>query len=352
MAMNSLYKITLIFTVVLCGCSRKQNDRSLERIFEQNELTVLIRANSSDYFIHRGFPMGFQLELTQLFADFLDVNLRLVATTESEVLFQFILDEKIDIIASNITITETDKNSFCFTPFETERNVAWGILCDADSLRNVVIPWIYEISQTRKFRNLCLKYHIQPRASFFQCDTTSQIPGRLSPFDNAIKKYAQRLNWDWRLLASLIYQESNFFPDVVSWAGAIGLMQLMPDVAEKYGITEKSRPEEHILAGVKHLEQINKILPNEIPEEERIPFMLATYNVGLGHILDARRLAVLNDKDPNVWFDNVELELLKKQDRTIVRDSIIRHGYARGQETVDLVRDVMERWQHYQNLLP
>jgi membrane-bound lytic murein transglycosylase F len=340
-----------MFCFLTLGCSRQQPDRSLDQILEQNELTVLLRSNSSDYFIHRGFPKGFQLELTQLFADYLGVNLRVVSTENSEETFQFFVDEKINIIASPIIITETGNHYFCFSPFETERAVVWGILCDSDSLKNVMIPWIYEISQTRAFRNLCLKYHIQPRRSFLQSDTTSQVPDRLSPFDDAIKKYARHLNWDWRLLASLIYQESNFYPDVVSWKGAIGLMQLMPDVAEKYDITEDSSPEEHILAGVKHLAKINKILPVEIPNEERIPFMLATYNVGLGHILDARRLAVLNDKNPNVWFNHVELELLKKQDRTIVRDSIVRHGYARGQETVDLVREVLERWQHYQNLI-
>jgi membrane-bound lytic murein transglycosylase F len=342
----------LFFVFVAFGCSREEQDRSLETILDRNELTVLIRGNSSNYFIYRGFPMGFQLEMTQLFANYLGVNLRVVSTENSEENFQFILNENIDIVASNISITEIGNNTFCFASFEIEHIAVWGVLCDSDSLKNVMIPWIDSISKTQTFTKLCLKYHIQPRRGFMHGDSVSRVPDRLSPFDDAIKKYAKRLDWDWRLLASLIYQESNFLPDVVSWAGAIGLMQLMPDVAEKYEITPESSPEEQILAGVKHLQQINQTLPSQIPENERIPFMLATYNVGLGHILDARRLAVLNDKDPNVWFDNVDLELLRKQDRAIVRDSIIRHGYARGEETVKLVRDVLERWKHYQNLIP
>ncbi|MCL2026967.1 MAG: transglycosylase SLT domain-containing protein [Bacteroidales bacterium] len=359
--MRLLYYILIVLVFGTTACAKKQSDHSLERILEQNELSVLLRANSSDYFIYRGFPMGFQLELTQLFADYLGVNLRVVSTENSEESFQFILDEKIDIVASNITISmpETSKKSrkqqsvqaFCFTPFETERSVSWGVLCLSDSLKNVMIPWIDEISQTRKFTYLSLKYHIQPKRRFLQCDSTSQPPDRLSPFDDAIKKHTKRLDWDWRLLASLIYQESNFLPDAKSWAGAIGLMQLMPETAEKYGITEESSPEEHILAGVKYLQHLDKILPPEIPQNERVPFMLAAYNVGIAHILDARRLAVANDKDPNIWFDHVEVELLKKSDRSIVRDSVVRYGYARGQETVDLVRDVLERWQHYQNLI-
>ena len=350
--MKPLHKISLAFCfIVLCACSRDQPDRSLESILERNGLTVLIRANSSDYFIHRGFPKGFQLELTQLFADYLGVNLRIVSTDESEVPLQVIRNENIDIIASNITIIETGKESICFTPFETKCRVAWGIPCGSDSLAQVMIPWIYSISQTREFKSLCLKYHIQPLRSYPQCDSTSLEITRLSPYDDAIKTYAERLDWDWRLLASLIYQESNFFPDAVSWKGAIGLMQLMPDVAEKYDITLESSPEEQILAGVKFLQEIGRILPSDIPDSARIPFMLAAYNVGLGHVLDARRLAVANDKNPNIWFDHVDVELLKKYDRSIVRDSIIRHGFARGHETYNFVREIFERWQHYQNLI-
>ncbi|MCL2682838.1 MAG: transglycosylase SLT domain-containing protein [Bacteroidales bacterium] len=314
---------------------------SLQNIRERNELTVLIRANSSDYFIHRGVPKGFQLELTQLFADYLGVNLRIISTEESEMPFHLLEKETIDIIASNITILGTDRKFVYFKPFKVERSVSWGILCNADSLANVMMLWMDSISQTRTFTNLCLKYHKERQST---C--------RLSPYDDAIKKHAERLNWDWRLLASLIYQESNFYPHVESWAGAIGLMQLMPDVAEKYGITLESSADAQILAGVKHLQEIDKLLPDEIPKSERIAFMLASYNVGVGHILDARRLAVKYGKNPNVWFEHVEVELLKKSDRTIVRDSIIRHGYARGEETYNFVRDIFERWGHYQNLIP
>ncbi|MDR1951817.1 MAG: transglycosylase SLT domain-containing protein [Bacteroidales bacterium] len=348
--MNQILKIFPILAIALCACAEK-HDHSLKNIIERNELTVLIRANSSDYFIFRGFPKGFQLELTQHFADYLGVNLRIVSTTESEEPLRFILDEHIDIIASNITIVETGKDLFCFTPFEAERTVAWGMRCCADSLATVVNFWVDSIAKTKTFANLCLKYHIQPRRGYLQSDSTSLEFGHLSPYDDAIKKYAERLNWDWRLLAALIYQESNFYPEVISWKGAIGLMQLMPDVAEKYDITLESPPEAHILAGVRHLQEIDKLLPDEIPEEERTAFILAAYNVGPGHIFDARRLALKYEKDPNVWFDNVDVELLKKSDRTILRDTIIRHGYARGEETYNFVREIFERWGHYRNLV-
>jgi membrane-bound lytic murein transglycosylase F len=218
-------------------------------------------------------------------------------------------------------------------------------------LVSVINVWIDSLIQTKTFTQLYQKYYVKPRHGYLHSDHSTLKKGRISPYDEIIKKHAERLNWDWRLLAALIYQESHFLTNQVSWAGAIGLMQLMPDVAEKYGITLESPANEQILAGVKYLQLIDKLLPAEIPKSERTAFVLASYNVGVGHVLDARRLAVKNGKNPNIWLESVEVELLKKSDRSILRDTIIRNGYARGEETYDFVRDILMRWHHYQNIV-
>lgn len=128
-------------------------------------------------------------------------------------------------------------------------------------------------------------------------------------------------------------------------------MQLMPDVAKKYGITAESSAQEHIFAGVKHLLEIEQILSPYIAKPNRTPFVLASYNAGVGHILDARRLANLHGKKPSVWFGQVEEELLKKEDPKIIRDSIVRHGYMHANETQNFVQDIFLRWHHYRNLV-
>ena len=129
----------------------------------------------------------------------------------------------------------------------------------------------------------------------------------MSPYDDEIKAAAEIIGWDWRLLASLVYQESEFKPNVRSWVGAYGLMQLMPNVLEKYGLDSNASPSEQLNAGVKHLIFIKKQIPTEITDTvEQVKFLLASYNCGLGHVLDARRLAVKHEKDPNNWTTNVD----------------------------------------------
>ncbi|MDR2906718.1 MAG: transglycosylase SLT domain-containing protein [Bacteroidales bacterium] len=334
---------------MVCSCDEK--DHSLENIRQRKQLNALVRYNSVDYFIYRGYPMGFQFELLNRFATQMGVELNLIPIDTNEASLDLIHEEHIDLIASNISVLESDKERICFSnSFVSEMNLSWGMSCGSDSLCTALNTFIDSLAKTST--QLYHKYYKQPRKGYPKSDQYSDVKGRLSPYDDLIKKHAQRLGWDWRLLASLIYQESNFKPDETSWMGAIGLMQLMPAVAEKYNITLESSADEQILAGVKHLQAIEKQLPNDIPPTERIAFTLAAYNVGVGHILDARRLAIKFGKNPNVWFDNAEFGLMKKSDRKILRDTLVRHGYARGEETSRFVRDIITRWEHYENLIP
>lgn len=172
----------------------------------------------------------------------------------------------------------------------------------------------------------------------------------ISPFDRLIKKYSRQIGWDWRLLASLIYQESQFRSYLVSSKGAIGLMQLMPSTAKQYGVTVHSGTEEQIAAGVKYIKSLYRALPDEIPEQERMYFVLGAYNIGLGHILDARRLARKYGADPNVWYGHVEAYLRLKSNPEYYRDSVSRNGYANGKQATDFVRRIDTRYGHYRNL--
>src|SRR5690606_16719021 len=116
--------------------------------------------------------------------------------------------------------------------------------------------------------------------------------GIISDYDQILQKEAEKIEWDWRLLASLIYQESGFDHSVESWMGARGLMQLMPSTAAEFGLDSISSPEMNIRAGVKYLSWLDKQFEKKVPiKEERKKFVLAAYNVGLGHVYDAIRLA-------------------------------------------------------------
>ena len=126
--------------------------------------------------------------------------------------------------------------------------------------------------------------------------------GKVSQWDDLIKDTAKAINWDWRLLASLIYQESRFIPDVISRVGAYGLMQIMPETGKHFGIDITSSPQNNIKAGAKFINWLHSIFdPRSLMTNERTKFILASYNAGPGHVLDAMKLAEKNGMDPQKW---------------------------------------------------
>ena len=160
------------------------------------------------------------------------------------------------------------------------------------------------------------------------------------------------MNLDWRLLASIIYQESQFKPNKTSWAGASGLMQLMPATAKRFGVEDLSNAHENLEAGVKYLKWLEEYWSDDIPNSaERYKFVLASYNIGPGHIVDARNLTKKYGIDPNIWFDNVETYLLKKSETKYYNDDVVKLGYAKGKETVKYVREILDRYEQYKKFI-
>jgi membrane-bound lytic murein transglycosylase F len=183
--------------------------------------------------------------------------------------------------------------------------------------------------------------------------TNSLIHRKLSPWDVEIKSFSDTLKWDWRLLASLIYQESHFDPTIKSWAGAYGLMQIMPTTGKNFGVDIMASPENNIKAGVLYIKYLQEFFNTRIPDEnERLKFILAAYNAGAGNIVDAMKLAEKHGKNPVVWDDNVAYYLLKKMEPFYYNDPVVQNGYCRGDESVNFVASVLERYSEYRNIIP
>lgn len=160
-------------------------------------------------------------------------------------------------------------------------------------------------------------------------EVTYEYPSidHICEFDALIKAEAGKIDWDWRLLASIIYQESRFNPDLINEKGAFGLMQLMPVVMEKYGIDYDSSVEAQLEAAGKLLLFFNRDLPESINDDiERRKFILASYNAGLGNVLKARTRAEQHGKNPDVWSYNVE-EYAPRQTFYFVREITKRYSY-------------------------
>ena len=173
--------------------------------------------------------------------------------------------------------------------------------------------------------------------------------GKISHFDHLFKKYAAEIDWDWRVLASLAYTESNFDTTAVSWAGAKGLMQLMPKTAHAMGVPvgKEHYAEESIRAASKYLALTARSFSKVTDPEERVKFILGSYNAGIGHIFDAMALAEKYGKNKYVWDNNVAEYVLLKSNEEYYNDPVCKNGYFRGRETYNFVREILSRAEVY-----
>lgn len=241
------------------------------------------------------------------------------------------------------------------TPVSFSQHLAWGIRkMKSEKLESALNSWIASYKTTNEYALLYAKYFRNDRSQLiFHSDYYSIGMGKLSPWDHLIKSFSDSLRWDWRLLASLIYQESRFDPAVISWAGAIGLMQIMPETGRNFGIDINASPENNIKAGVLYINYLQGFFGDRIPDStERVKFVLAAYNAGAGNIVDAMNLAAKNGKDPFLWDGNVAFYLLKKAEPEYYNDPVVKNGYYRGDESVNFVTAVLKRYSEYKNIIP
>ena len=231
---------------------------------------------------------------------------------------------------------------------EGPKSLAFAFRPDSKALKAYVDTFVkkeyrglkYNIYKKRYFENI-RKIRRYKKA---RVDRT----GRISPYDDLIKKYGQRFGLDWRLLAAQAYVESGFNPQAKSWVGAKGLFQVMPATGRSLGFTKLTDPEQGTHAGVKYLSRLISRFDPELLLSERIWFALAAYNAGLGHVYDARRLARQKKWDANKWFGNVEKAMLLLSERKYAKKA--RHGYCRGGEPVAYVRHIRELYEVYSNV--
>jgi membrane-bound lytic murein transglycosylase F len=463
-------------TLFLGSCNRGREPRfhdvdqmkpervyNMDIIRQRGVLKVVTEYNSISYFIYRGQPMGFQYEMLQELANYMNLALEVRVSNDLDRNFSDLREGNVDMIAMNLTITSKRKSEVAFTepllqtrqvlvqrkPLQWERmnrkqhessmlrnqldlegkvvyvqagsvyearlrslsneigggidirmvnleaeqliqrvalgeidytvcdenvglvnttyfpqldvgtaisfpqHVAWAIHPSSDSLKKVIDQWVTDYRKTSHYAILYNKYFKNRHAyRNIHSEDYTLGSGKISQYDELIRKESERIGWDWRLLASVIFQESRFNPDAVSWAGAFGLMQMMPMTAKSYGITMDSSPAEQIRAGASFIKWLDDRFVDVITDrDERIKFILASYNIGLGHIQDARRLAELYEDDPNIWHGSVDEWLLKKADPEYYTDQVVRYGFARGIETYNFVKDILERYEHYKNIV-
>lgn len=328
--------------------SKKQKEEKLVRdLKELNGKTIFVQEHSAFVPLLKQIEEEQEIVINTFDAVSLGIEELVLMVSEGKVDFT-VCDE--DVAKINATFLQ---NIDVETGLGEEKDFAWAVAKGNDSLRISINNWLMEFKKTKRFAGIYYRYFQNPKyKNMLSSDYYSLTGGKISQYDDIIKELSKETYWDWRLISSLIYHESNFDNSVRSWAGAAGLMQLMPQTAATYGIDIESGPTANIAAGIKVINSLDKLFSGEITDSlERIKFVLASYNIGPGHVIDARNLAKKYGKNPNIWDNNVDTFLLLKSKPEYYRDSVVKNGYCRGNETVSFVKRVLEVFGHYRNLI-
>ena len=250
----------------------------------------------------------------------------------------------------DVALTWRDDVRPAFTIKENVKH-GWAVRKEDEKLLKALNAFLDKEYRKRFYNVTYRKYFKNPRRiqQLVKFRADGGNGGELSPYDDLVRKYADEYGFDWPLIVSLMYHESRFKKDAVSWAGARGLMQVLPVTAKRFGITDLEDPEKSIIAGMKMLDWLYDQFELELPVQERTWFTLASYNAGLGHVYDARELAKELNLDPNRWFDNVEVAMLRLSKPEYY--SKATYGYVRGIEPVTYVRNIRKLYAAYIDLL-
>ncbi|WP_374693698.1 transglycosylase SLT domain-containing protein [Microbulbifer sp. TB1203] len=240
-----------------------------------------------------------------------------------------------------------DDIAFALDLRQRDNRYAWMMRKGNRKLRKAVNMFFAERSVNNALPGLYTRYFDRPKRTRKEI-TQLDKKGNISPFDDLVRNYADQ--FDRRLIVAQMFQESSFDPQAESWAGARGLMQVMPNTGKQVGKTDLFDPRTSIRAGVKYLHWLHgKFVDRGLTPENSMWFTLSAYNAGLGHVFDAQDLAEQKGWDRNIWFNSVENAMLLLSDPDYCERA--RYGYARGREPFDYVRKIEGRFRNYVNLL-
>ena len=295
-------------------------------------------------------------QLVQL-KDSLDLGFSILEVPDhEEILLDRVAEMEVKWTVAEKTVAQTNATYYdelqLGLDVSKEGPVTWAIRSTSTDLLQLVNTWLVDNKEVFIYRTYA-KYFLNSKNQYDRSTSEySSLGGnQISVFDELIQENAKSLGWDWRLLAALVYKESRFDTSALSYAGAQGLLQLMPVTLERFGVTNPNDPAESLGGGVRYLQYLDKFWLERVPEtNERIKFILASYNIGQGHVEDAWRLTLKYRKNTQSWKD-VSYFLNLKSDPKYYRDPVVKSGYAKGNTAVNYVRDVLALFQSYKALV-
>ncbi len=281
--------------------------------------------------------------LTALKTEHPELNWSTVSGTDSEQILADIWKKKIECTVMDSTIVAVNqryypelKVKFNLGPKD---KLAWLLPLGADDLREDSMAWFKSFKKTEQFASIQERYYGH-EDSFDYVDTSAfikRIDERYTKFRPLFKSAAETYDLPELLLASQAYQESHWNPKAKSQTGVRGMMMLTLPTAKAMDVSNRLNPEQSIMGGAKYMARLKNLFKKEIEEPDLTWIALAAYNVGLGHMRDAQKLAVLQNKNPAKWHDIKDvLPLLSKKEYY----KHLYYGYARGNEPVRYVQRI------------
>jgi membrane-bound lytic murein transglycosylase F len=291
--------------------------------------------------VRKGTP--YQHRLEELLKNGTDFEIQLHEDEPTEELIQKVADGEIEITVADSYIALINQRNYpgavVKAAISDDQMLGWAVHPQAQRLLEKINSFFKRIKASGKFDRIYNKYYGEID-DFDYVDLSvfhRRLKTRLSRYSPFIKAAAKKHGFDWRLIAAQIYQESHLNPRAKSHAGAKGLMQLLPSTAESLGVRDIYNPVENINAGVGHLRMLYDQF-EDADGQDRILITLAAYNIGIGHIQDARSLAAKMNLDPERWSSLAKtLPLLTYQKYYKNSD----YGYCRGTEPIRYIKQIM-----------
>ncbi len=282
--------------------------------------------------------------------DGFEINATFTSDYSTEELLSMVASHEIDCTIADSNIYAVNLRYFteialAFSISGREQ-LAWLLPENTPELEADMYAWLNSFNQSGKMTQL--KDHYYSYVLFFDYYNTKmfykRIKSRLPKYEKYFKEYGKKYGIPWTLLASISYQESHWNPKAKSYTGVRGLMMLTRKTAKILGVKNRLDPQESIHGGTRHIKQMIKFVPDGVKGENRLKFALAAYNIGMGHIHDAQKLAKKFGLNQNVWSDLKIVLPLLSQKRFY---KTLKFGYARGEEPVKYVEAIY----NYRNIL-
>lgn len=341
----------LVDQVVVLSSDLEGSFQSLEDLVE-NDITISIGRNSSYYQRLKEFQQeGFEIDI-QIVSNNNDTE-SLLFDVSSGAYMATVADDNI-FQASNKYMAGLMKGPV----ISRKDTIAWAIRKNAPNLETEMNRFLYKhfrfSSNGQPPKRSTLLNVLRERyfeggkqiADYYNPELSFPVSGVISPYDELIKSVADSAGLDWLMISSMVAQETKFNPQSESWAGAVGLMQILPRFSEVEDPQLLYDEGVNVREGVRIIsEHLNHY--SYMDSTNQWAFALAAYNAGPGHIADARRLAIDANKNPNEW-ENVAEALLKLMQRRYYKDA--RYGFCRGIETVRYVEEITSRYDTYQSV--